>query len=140
MGSTSKKVGGTGNKSGVAVTLKSSTHTQQATSDIILVPDSSYSLSLTTTTLEVEDTANTAQKITVPRKSFKVQAQIDPSSTMSKAIKRVYSKEVRSSSTVGIPLINNFPYNRLTVEQISELFRVYQITLSYCKADTIPIR
>lgn len=63
------------------------------------------------------------------RKSLRIQAQADPSSTLTKAKTRARNKEIGSCSKSGIPLINNFPYQRLTFEQVRDLFRVYKIQL-----------
>ena len=63
------------------------------------------------------------------RKSLRIQAQADPSSTLTKAKKRARNKDAGNHSGTGIPLVTNFPYQRLTLEQISNLFRIYKIQL-----------
>ncbi|KAF3325449.1 Cellular nucleic acid-binding protein [Carex littledalei] len=65
------------------------------------------------------------------RKSLRIQAQADPSSTLTKAKKRAIAKDTGSSSHAGMPLIQNYPFHRLTIEQVSELFQVYNIQLGH---------
>ena len=63
------------------------------------------------------------------RKSLRLQAQADPSSALSKAKKRAKAKAQGSKSATGNPLLRNFPYNRLTLEQVQALFGIYNIQL-----------
>lgn len=72
-----------------------------------------------------------------PRKSLRLRVQGAPVSVLTKAKKRARTKEVgdSSSGSAGIPLITNFPYNRLTIQQIVDLFRVYQIQLGATSQD-----
>lgn len=79
--------------------------------------------SLTVTTPMVQDTKTQEGG---PRRSLRVITQGEPASTMTKAVKR---KGVNHATPAGIPLINNFPYSRLTLDQIDALFQVYQINL-----------
>lgn len=65
------------------------------------------------------------------RKSLRIQAQADPSSTLTKAKKRARTKDASSSRNPGMPLIDNFPYNRLTLDQVKDLFSVYKIQLGH---------
>lgn len=60
-----------------------------------------------------------------PRRSLRVITQGEPASTMTKAVKR----KGAAAPTTGLPLVTNFPYHRLTLDQIESLFQVYQITL-----------
>ena len=61
-----------------------------------------------------------------PRRSLRFTVKGDNEPILSKAQRR---KQDSSSSHTGIQLLNSFPYSRLTVEQIVDLFRVYQISL-----------
>lgn len=65
-----------------------------------------------------------------------MQAQVDEGNIMQKAQKR---KQGASSSSLGMTLINRFPYSRLIVEQIIRLFQVYQIKLGYSDEDSYTI-
>lgn len=65
------------------------------------------------------------------RKSLRLQAVGDPSSAMSKAKKRVKNKAAGNRSSSGIPLMNTFPYHRLSLEQVKNLFSIYQIQLGH---------
>lgn len=100
-----------------------------------MVQISDFSDSLATDTSDVTYTATKGTKQAVPRNSLRLTAYADPSSTITKAVKRVRNKEVGSSNSGGMPLIHNFPYLRFTEEQISELFGVYQISLGNCASD-----
>lgn len=74
----------------------------------------------------VADIATNTDKNKDLRRSLRMQAQGDADSIMSKARKR---KAGEGSSSSGIPLISRFPYFRLTIEQVINLFNVYQIRL-----------
>lgn len=62
----------------------------------------------------------------VPRRSFRVQMQHTHTPILQRAQKR---KTTGNSKPAGNPLLHHFPYTRLTVEQIIQLFQVYNITL-----------
>lgn len=70
---------------------------------------------------------------------MRVQVQGAPDSTMERALKRVRDKEVGACTSACIPIINNFPYLRLTIDQISALFQVYQIQLGNDIQDQVRI-
>lgn len=111
-------------KSGIASRLRSS------------IPKTGVDVTLNTP--EVTDAA-TSKKLAA-RQSLRVQVQGAPTSTMNRVLKRIRDKEVGSNSAdAGIPLITNFPYLRLTVAQISELFQVYQIRLGSSHSDQLKI-
>lgn len=73
------------------------------------------------------------------RKSLRIQAQADPSSTLTKAKRRLRAKAEGSISATGMPLIHNFPFHRLTVEQVDALFKVYRIQLGNSTQDQLTI-
>lgn len=73
-----------------------------------------------------QETSSRAFAIT--RKSLRLQVQ-PPVSILGKAKKRAREKGEGSSSEAGIPLLTSFPYNRLTIEQIDSLFKIYNIQL-----------
>lgn len=66
-----------------------------------------------------------------------IQSQPGPTSILTKAKKRAQEKEDSSVSSAGIPLITNFSFNRLTTDQVVDLFRVYQIQLGHNSGDQI---
>lgn len=80
----------------------------------------------------VTDSHPRRPKMVEPRRSLRVTVQGDLASAMSKAQKR---KNDASSSSIGMSLINRFPYSRLTLAQIIDLFIVYQINLGYSEED-----
>ena len=53
--------------------------------------------------------------------------------------KRARAREEGSSSQAGIPLLTSFPYRRLTLEQIDQLFQVYGIHLGHSNQDRLDI-
>lgn len=63
----------------------------------------------------------------VPRRSFRVQMHHTHTPIMQRAQKR---KSIGNSKPAGNPLLHKFPYDRFTVEQIVQLFQVYNISLS----------
>lgn len=66
----------------------------------------------------------------LPRKSLRIQAQVGPETVLTKAKKRARENGEGSSSTnTGNPLVINFPFRRLTIEQVVELFKVYHIQI-----------
>lgn len=73
----------------------------------------------------------------LPRKSLRIQSQPGPTSVLTKAKKRAREKGDSSVTGAGIPLITNFPFNRLTTDQVVDLFRVYQIQLGHNSGDQI---
>lgn len=58
----------------------------------------------------------------------------DPDSVMNKAQKRKQGEG--SSNSTCMTLISSFPYSRLTVEQVINLFQVYQIRLGHSLEDS----
>lgn len=58
---------------------------------------------------------------------------------LTKATKRAREKGEGSYSASGIPLVNTFPYRRLTNDQVVELFRVYHIQLGSSEQDQMNI-
>lgn len=132
-------------RSGIASRLRSS----RKSAEITLTADSSEQSLPNINTPELADTAaftdkkvtgkKKAPKMDVPRKSLRVQAKADPSSTMSKAVKRIRDKDIGCSSSTGNPLLASFPYHRLTPDEVSDLFNVYQIQLGHSPSDRIPI-
>lgn len=70
---------------------------------------------------------------------MRIHAQGGAGSILGKAKKRAREKAEDSTSQTGIPLVINFPFRRLTVEQIDELFQVYHIHLGYTPEDKAEI-
>lgn len=63
---------------------------------------------------------------TIPRRSVRLQVNHTQTPIMKRAQKR---KASSSAKYKGNPLLLSYPYNRLTLEQVNDLFRVYQIKL-----------
>lgn len=62
----------------------------------------------------------------IPRRSVRIQVHTTQTPIMKRAQKR---KAAGSTRTKGNPLLQSYPYNRLTIEQVNDLFRVYHIKL-----------
>lgn len=115
----------TGTKTGVGARLRSSRSGPSTTPDKAICISDSESPDLHTPA--VTDIATIADKNKEPTRSLRMQAKGDEDSIMSKAKKR--KAGTGSSSSSGILLISRFPYSRLTIEQIVNIFSVYQIRL-----------
>ena len=61
-------------------------------------------------------------------------AKGDTDSVMNKAQKRKQGEG--SSNSTGMTLISSFPYSRLTVEQVINIFQVYHIRLGHSLEDS----
>lgn len=62
------------------------------------------------------------KRVTTLRKSLRIQVQGGSTSVLSKAKKRARGRDSGASGSSGMTLIRNFPYSRLTIEQIDDLF------------------
>lgn len=102
----------------------------------IILSDSSSDQQITTPVVPRE---HSSRQFHITRKSLRLQAQGGPVDILSKAKKRVRERGIGSSSNSGIPLVNSFPFRRLTLEQIVELFRVYRIQLGHSNQDQVDI-
>lgn len=65
--------------------------------------------------------------IAIPRKSLRLQAHGTNETILSRAQRRARGEGSGPSS--GIPLVQSFPFSRLTTDQVLELFKVYHIQL-----------
>lgn len=102
----------------------------------ILLSDSTSDQQIPTPVVPREQAS---RQFTITRKSLRIQVQGGPVDIISKAKKRVRERGEGSSSTSGIPLVNSFPFRRLTLDQIVDLFRVYQIQLGNAEHDHVAI-
>lgn len=68
----------------------------------------------------------------VPRRSFRIQIKHTQTTVMKRAQKR---KAEGSSTSGGNPLLDTFPYLRLTHDQVEQLFRIYNIVLGNSPQD-----
>lgn len=62
----------------------------------------------------------------VPRRSIRIQVNTTQTSIMKRAQKRKATTSVKNK---GNSLLHSYPYTRLPVEQVNDLFRVYQVKL-----------
>ena len=75
-----------------------------------------------------------------PRRSVRIKSQgADTVPVMTRATTRVQSRYNLRSAVKGNSLLSNFPYNRLTNEEILELFRAYHITLGCSELSAVDI-
>lgn len=80
-----------------------------------------------------------SRRIHNTRKSLRITVQGGPVSILGRAQKRARERGESSHSTSGIPLVSNFPFRRLSVEQIHDLFSVYHIQLGTNRQDSFHI-
>lgn len=102
----------------------------------IVLSDSSSDQQLPTPTITYETSSRT---MAVGRKSLRIQVQGGPVSILARAQKRARERGEGSTSNSGNPLVNIFPFRRLSLEQIVDLFNVYHIQLGIPGQDSRPI-
>ncbi|KAF3320013.1 hypothetical protein FCM35_KLT22412 [Carex littledalei] len=69
----------------------------------------------------------TSTSSVIPRRSLRIVAQGASETVLAKAQKLAQARTSTASSSSGIPLLNSFPFTRLTDEEIEQLFQVYNI-------------
>lgn len=87
----------------------------------------------------IQDTASRRNRLRLTRQSLRIQAQGGVGSILGKAKKRIRAKGEGSTTQTSIPLVTSFPFRRLTIEQIDELFQIYHIHLGHHPKDKATI-
>lgn len=103
----------------------------------ILLSDSSTAMPPDSHTPAISQETHGRRRFPIPRQSLRIQAKGDPTSVLTKAKKRAQEKGEGSSSGNSHTLLKSFLFRRLTISQVVDLFKVYQIQLGINEIDRI---